>query len=78
MAGVTLIIVHPLVIVRPRCLLHFIHGMLSAMQQFFCDPQMCFVYRLRFSKCFFFISSAHALFEKRTEVAFYEQSIIYD
>jgi len=71
MAAVTRIILHRVPIGRPRYLLYFIYSMVSTMQQIGYDLQIWFDCRISFAK-YFFVSSAHVLFEKREkEEAFY-------
>jgi len=58
MADVTIVIVHRVLIVRPRYLLYFINSMLSAMQQIGYDLQTWFDYNSASQNVFFcFIST---------------------
>jgi len=58
---VTIIIAHPVFIVRPRYLLCFIHSMLSVMQQIDYDLQIRFDDRPSFAICFFFYISTSVI-----------------
>jgi len=73
MAGVTIIIVHRVLIVRPRYLLYFIHSsMHSAMQQIGYDHQIRFDYRLSQTRKMFLLFHQHMRYLKRErEESFY-------